>query len=68
MRSMVEGARRIAAPTRGPLHHAASRRGPPPRSGEDLEKTQSSGAIVTLRPSSSSVIRIWQDRRLPASL
>jgi hypothetical protein len=35
MRSMVEGARLSAAATLGPLHHAASRRGPPPRSGEE---------------------------------
>ncbi len=35
MRSMVEGARLIAAQTPGPLHHAAPRRGPPPRSGEE---------------------------------
>jgi hypothetical protein len=36
MRSMVEGAHLWAASTVGPLHHAASRRGPPPRTGEDL--------------------------------
>jgi hypothetical protein len=36
MRSMVEGARLLAPPALGPLHHAASRRGPPPRSGEDF--------------------------------
>jgi hypothetical protein len=35
MRSMVEGARVSAAPAQRPLHHAASRRGPPPRSGEE---------------------------------
>jgi hypothetical protein len=35
MRSMVEGARLHTGPTLGPLHHAASRRGPPPRSGEE---------------------------------
>jgi tRNA pseudouridine55 synthase len=33
MRSMVEGALRSG----GPLHHARSGRGPPPRSGEELE-------------------------------
>jgi len=36
MRSMVEGAQASASPTVGPLHHAASRRGSPPRSGEDF--------------------------------
>ena len=36
MRSMVEGARLSALATLAPLHRAASRRGPPPRSGEDL--------------------------------
>jgi len=30
----VEGAHRLAASTVGPLHHSASLRGPPPRSGE----------------------------------
>ncbi|MEA3000015.1 MAG: hypothetical protein QOK17_1848 [Sphingomonadales bacterium] len=34
-RAMVEGARLFAAPDVGPLHHAAARRGPPPRSGEE---------------------------------
>ena len=37
MRSMVEGAhgmREVRAA--GPLHHAATRRGPPPRAGEDV--------------------------------
>jgi hypothetical protein len=36
MRSMVEGAHLCSASTVGPLHHAAARRGPPPRSGEEL--------------------------------
>jgi hypothetical protein len=36
MRSMVEGARLSAASAPGPLHPAASRRCPPPRSGEEL--------------------------------
>ena len=36
MRSMVEGVRPQATRlAEGPLHHAASRRGPPPRAGED---------------------------------
>ena len=37
MRSMVEGARRLAAPAPGPLHPSASPSGPPPRSGEEFE-------------------------------
>ena len=36
MRSMVEGAHLSMLAALAPLHHAASRRGPPPRSGEDL--------------------------------
>jgi hypothetical protein len=36
MRSMVEGAHLSAASTVGPHHHDAARRGPPPRSGEEL--------------------------------
>jgi hypothetical protein len=39
MRSMVEGAHLSAASTVGPFHHAASRRCPPPRSGEELLNT-----------------------------
>jgi hypothetical protein len=36
MRSMVEGAILLAQHCwESPLHHAASRRGPPPRAGED---------------------------------
>ena len=47
MRSMVEGAI-LLAQHRGanPLHHAASRRGPPPRAGED--KVRSSPLSVIL--------------------
>ncbi len=33
---LAEGAHLFASSAVGPLHHAASRRGPPPRSGEDL--------------------------------
>ena len=36
MRSMVEGAHLSMLAALTPLHHAASRRGPPPLSGEDL--------------------------------
>jgi hypothetical protein len=36
MRSMVEGALSPAVRVEGPLHHAASRGGPPPRSGEEF--------------------------------
>ena len=36
MRSMVEGALRPHRLVLPPLHHAASRRGSPPRAGEDL--------------------------------
>ena len=37
MQSMVEGGFELARRFRvGPLHHAASRRGPPPRPEEDL--------------------------------
>ena len=37
MRSMVEGALGMGFPlAAAPLHHAAWRRGPPPRAGEDL--------------------------------
>ena len=36
IRRMVEGARgSVFARPRDPLHHAASRRGPPPRAGEE---------------------------------
>jgi signal transduction histidine kinase len=35
MRSMVEGARQSDREEMDPLHHAASRHGPPPRPGED---------------------------------
>jgi hypothetical protein len=35
MRSMVEGELSFRSVIPGPLHHAASRRGPPPRPGED---------------------------------
>jgi len=37
MRSMVEGGLRPGVRVEGPLHHAATRRGPPPRAGEDLQ-------------------------------
>jgi hypothetical protein len=49
-RRLVEGARLFAeltpsfprrtAPNLGPLHHAASRRGPPPRPGEERGELQ----------------------------
>ena len=38
MRSMVEGAPRLHLIGAGPLHHAAARRGPPPRTGEELAR------------------------------
>jgi len=37
MRSMVEGAPRALTPSYAPSHHAASRRGPFPRAGEELD-------------------------------
>jgi hypothetical protein len=36
MGSMVAAALSPAARVEGPLHHAASRRGPPPRPGEEF--------------------------------
>jgi hypothetical protein len=51
MRSMVEGAI-LLAQHRGasPLHHAASRRGPPPRVGEELMSamTQNASCFIAL--------------------
>jgi tRNA pseudouridine55 synthase len=45
IRRMVEGSHSLAAATEGPLHHAASRRGSPPRSGEDLNETTLSATV-----------------------
>jgi tRNA pseudouridine55 synthase len=42
MRSMVEGASEVVM---GPLHHAASRRSPPPRSGEELGEVTLSATV-----------------------
>ncbi|HEX5239126.1 MAG TPA: VacB/RNase II family 3'-5' exoribonuclease [Sphingomicrobium sp.] len=48
---LVEGAHRgRRGPTVGPLHHSASLRGPPPRSGEELREDLTHLPIVAIDP------------------
>ncbi|MEA3061030.1 MAG: hypothetical protein QOJ94_811 [Sphingomonadales bacterium] len=54
MRSMVEGARRLAAPDVGPLHRSSS--GPPPRSGEE----KSSLPALTLAEGRGNIMRTYE--------
>ena len=50
--AVVEGAQRVSSPAPGPLHPAASPRGPPPRSGEELDQV-----TLTARVSKGTYIR-----------